>query len=192
MKKRSIALIACMMVLCLAVGGTIAWLTASTDAVTNTFTIGDIKIKLEETGTNTSGEKTYSSLVPGDVETKDPKVTVEGGSENCYLFVKITETNNTVNEKQIITWSEALTAAGFTKYTKETEDGDVYYIAVNAADADQAWNILTNDQVTVNTALTKADVTAIGTNYPKLAFDAAAVQSENIADVDAAYAQVQW
>ena len=89
MKKKvwlSVAAIA--LVLCCAIGGTLAWLSAKTDPVKNTFTVGDINIDLTET----TGE-TYK-MVPGNTLGKDPKVTVKAGSEACWLFVKVDKSAN--------------------------------------------------------------------------------------------------
>ena len=82
------------------VGGTVAWLQAKSDEVVNTFTFGDITIKLDETNTDgkdaegnnsTEARDTANAydLIPGEVNTKDPKVTVVSGSEKCYVFVKV-------------------------------------------------------------------------------------------------------
>lgn len=96
MKPLAVFLALTLLVGC-AVGGTIAWLTGQTDAVTNTFTVGDINIELDESSTTTSAsgeiKKNYL-FVPGDTLEKDPKVTVKANSEDCYLFVKVTSTNN--------------------------------------------------------------------------------------------------
>lgn len=67
-----------------AAGATLAWLTDKTETITNTFTVGNVDISLEET---TSDYK----MVPGNTIAKDPKITVEAGSEACWLFVKIDE-----------------------------------------------------------------------------------------------------
>ena len=67
-----------------AVGGTLAWLTDKTDSVKNTFTVGNVDISLEETTTD-------YKMIPGHNIAKDPTVTVEPGSEDCWLFVEITE-----------------------------------------------------------------------------------------------------
>lgn len=79
-----------------AVGGTVAWLTASTQKVTNTFTTSNIKIELTETGATAVSGKTDQTknyqMVPGWTLDKDPKVTVKKGSEDCYLFVRVTTT----------------------------------------------------------------------------------------------------
>lgn len=51
MNKKRILLVALCVVLvaALAIGGTVAWLTASSDAVTNTFTPGDVTVEIKET-----------------------------------------------------------------------------------------------------------------------------------------------
>lgn len=83
-KKKVLTLVlALALLLTCAIGGTVAWLIDETKDVTNTFTIGNINIKLEEEGA-IDGEqgktKTYSNVVPGDKKAKDAKVTVEKGS----------------------------------------------------------------------------------------------------------------
>ncbi len=76
--------------------GTLAYLT-STDSVTNTFTVGNVKITLDEAKVKTDGtvdgadrvkENEYK-LMPGHEYTKDPTVHVDANSENCWLFVKV-------------------------------------------------------------------------------------------------------
>lgn len=74
-----------MLVVGCAVGGTIAWLTATTEPVVNTFTYGKIKIELTET------TGTEYKIIPGVNISKDPKVTVKADSEACWLFVKVAE-----------------------------------------------------------------------------------------------------
>jgi hypothetical protein len=85
--------------------GTLAYLTAETQAVVNTFTVGKVAIKLDEAKVDANGAiitgegagrvegngnpiNTYK-LVPAKTYIKDPKVTVLAGSEKCYLFVKV-------------------------------------------------------------------------------------------------------
>lgn len=79
--------------------GTMAYLTSS-ETVTNTFTVGKVKIKLDEAKVDATGkvvqdagrvkENTYH-LLPGHEYVKDPMVTVEKGSEESYvrMIVKI-------------------------------------------------------------------------------------------------------
>ena len=94
-KLRKDLLLACSAVLlvCLSVGATIAYLT-SNDTVTNTFTVGNVQIKLDEAKANTDGslvpdaERVKANsykLLPGHTYNKDPMVTVLNGSESCYV-----------------------------------------------------------------------------------------------------------
>ena len=88
--KAFAAVLALVLVLGCALGGTVAWLVAKSDPVVNTFTYGDININLEET-TGSSYK-----IIPGVDIAKDPKVTVKANSEACWLFVKVEETGTFV------------------------------------------------------------------------------------------------
>lgn len=69
-----------------AVGGTLAWLVTKTDPVVNTFTAGNINITLTEPKYNKDNIENYKAkIIPGDKIEKDPTVTVEAGSEDCYV-----------------------------------------------------------------------------------------------------------
>ena len=166
-----IALLALVLVIGCVAGGTVAWLVATTDTVTNTFTYGKIDITLTET------ERTYN-IVPGVALAKDPKVTVKGGSEDCWLFVKV---------GQPIAFADGVSygiADGWTKL----EDG-VYYREVPKADTDSEYYVLKNNEVTVSSALTKEDIAKVG-GSPTLTFTAYAVQKENITTAADAWAKV--
>lgn len=77
--------------------GTMAYLT-STDEVENTFTVGQVKITLDEAQVTTDGkpvegdarvaENSYK-LLPGHEYKKDPTIHVDANSEDCFLFVKV-------------------------------------------------------------------------------------------------------
>ena len=77
---------------------TVAYL-KSTDEVVNTFTVGKVKITLDEAkvtsdGTPVEGADRVKSneyhLLPGHTYTKDPTVTVEKGSDESYIRIKVT------------------------------------------------------------------------------------------------------
>lgn len=163
-----IALLALVLVIGCVAGGTVAWLVAKTDTVTNTFTYGKIDITLTET------ERTYN-IVPGVALDKDPKVTVKGGSEDCWLFVKV---------GQPIAFATGVSyeiAEGWTML----ENG-VYYREVSKADTDSEYYVLKNNKVTVSSDLTKEDIAKVGSS-PTLTFTAYAVQKENIPDAATAW-----
>ena len=71
-------------------GGTVAWLVSKPAAITNVFTVGDITATLTETAKT---ETTEFKIVPGVDIAKNPVATVTAKSEDCYLFVKLTEEN---------------------------------------------------------------------------------------------------
>lgn len=184
-KKVTIAVVALALVLCFAIGGTLAWLQTKTDSVVNTFTYGDIEITLEES------EDLDLKMVPGNKITKDPVVTVEGGSEDCWLFVKVEESENF---DDFMTYA---IANGWTLYNTNSIGGDIdtatndtyiIYRQVSASDDDQDFNVLDNNEVTVEDTVTKAMFNALtDETKPTLTFTAYAVQSDNVTTVDAAY-----
>ena len=96
--KKALLLLLCMV---LAVGGsilgTLAYLT-DTETVTNTFSVGDIRIALDEAKVTPDGVPVQGAdrvqaneyhLLPGLTYTKDPVLTVEGGSEACYIYIRV-------------------------------------------------------------------------------------------------------
>ena len=182
--KTFVVMLALVLALGCAVGGTIAWLTANTDPVVNTFTYGDINIELYEHKYNAADNTLDKSqkvdkvedykIVPGKNLPKDPTVKVVGGSEDCWLFVKVVETGTFVANKVTYDiangWIELNGVPG------------VYYREVNAATAlaGTTFNVLKDNMVFVKDNLTKDDI-ATATN-PTLTFTAYAVQKENVAD----------
>ena len=178
MKKKITITIICAVLSCVClIGTTFAWLVDKTDPLTNTFTYGDINITLTETTGSTY------KMLPGNEIPKDPKVTVTKGSEDCWLFIKVEKTNE---PDEYLTYS--VDSAIWTAVPGQT---DVYYCTVNYdKDNDQHFDVLTDDKVTVNGDLTKAELTSIGTAYPTLTFTAYAVQKEGISTAAAAWALI--
>ena len=190
-KKITVAVVALVLVLCCAMGGTLAWLVAKTDPVVNTFTYGDINIDLSES------ENLTLKMIPGNDITKDPKVTVEANSEACWLFVKVEESNNF---DDFMTYA---IASGWTLYNTTTTGSDIktddttddtYVIYrevdANTANAGNSYQVLAgkeeyqNGYVTVNDAVTKKMFAALTeATRPTLTFTAYAVQSDNVTTV---------
>ena len=93
--KRSKHLVLALCAVLLVVGailGTVAYL-QDTASVVNTFTVGNVHLKLDETAVDEKGEPTGGRtetgnayhLLPGETYTKDPTVTVLKGSEESYV-----------------------------------------------------------------------------------------------------------
>ena len=163
-KKTFVLLLALVLIAGAAVGGTLAWLTDTTEAVQNTFTTSDIDITLVET---TSEFK----MVPGCTIEKDPKVTVIAGSEKCYLFVKIEKSSN------FDTFMTYTVADGWTQGDGTDIPSNVWYRTVEASTTNQEFAVLKDNQVSVLGTVTKADMNGLTENtYPTLTFTAYAVQ----------------
>lgn len=183
-RKTFVVMLALVLVIGCAVGGTVAWLVDQTNAVTNTFTFGDINIELTET----MPEKNEAKIIPGvDIE-KNPKVTVLKDSEACWLFVEVKEEGAFIANK--VTYS---IADGWTKLTGVTGADNVYYREVSAEDAKKGveYNVLAgsedypNGVVSVSEDLTKSDIK--DAERPTLTFTAYAVQREGIDTAAAAW-----
>lgn len=178
MKKKYIALVlAFVLVAALSVGGTLAWLTAKTDAVTNTFTTSDIDITLTETfNTDSNNDSTndtwQAQMIPGYSYTKDPKVTVTENSEDCYLFVEFEETNN---PSTYLTYTSTLTAAnGWTQGNGTDIPANVWYRKVMKTDTTRSWELLSGNTVSVKDTVTKDNMTTAAS--AKLTYTAYASQ----------------
>ena len=149
MKTRSKALLLTLCAVALVVAtvfGTMAYLT-STDTVTNTFTVGNVAITLDEAKVDTDGkavtpaervkENNYK-LMPGHTYTKDPTVHVAANSENSYIFVKLDngianfEAATSTTEGGYKKIAEQITANGWAKL--EGVDG-VYYKEYTSSNA---------------------------------------------------------
>lgn len=176
-KKLTIAISVALIAL-LAIGGTLAWLTDKSGPVTNTFTAGDVDIKLTETdatGNETDGyAKTYK-MVPGDILDKDPTVTVLAGSEPSWVFVKVEKINDV---DAFLTYSIDTSV-----WTPLGDDyPGVYYKVEGATSTDTPYNVLVGNKVTVKPEVTKSQLDALTeSNYPQLKFTAYAIQSANVA-----------
>lgn len=183
-KRRSVSgrlfvlMLALVLVLGCAVGGTVAWLVAKTEPVVNTFTYGDINITLTET----KPANRQAKIIPGvDIE-KDPKVTVKADSEACWLFVEVKEEGTFVANKVTYSVDDGWTKGDGTKIPE-----NVYYRAVDAVTTDTDFAVLKDNKICVSEELTKSDIQSI-TTQPTLTFTAYAVQKDGMDTVAAAWA----
>ncbi len=87
--KKTLVLIACIVVLvAAAVTGSLAFLIDEA-SVTNTFTVGKVDIKVDEADPENPGIRTEDGneyhILPGQTYAKDPMLTVLAGSEESYI-----------------------------------------------------------------------------------------------------------
>ena len=205
-RKILVSLAALALVAALSIGGTIAYLT-STDKVENTFTVGNVAIKLDEAKANTDGTLVPNvdrvkandyKLLPGHTYNKDPMVTVLKDSETSYI--KMTVTFSKANELDAIfapTGAELTSifngydAANWTYKgnTKNTTDNTRTYEfwykeAVGAPTADVALDALF-DSITVPGTITNEQLATIA--GMTITVNAYAIQADGFATADAAW-----
>lgn len=99
MRKNIITALAMILVAVISVSATLAYMTAQSGTVTNTFTIGGIKITLDETKVNSATGKIGNNtervasndypFAPGATYDKDPRVT-NTGKDNAWVAVTLT------------------------------------------------------------------------------------------------------
>lgn len=174
MKKKILALCLVVVLVATAITGvTLAYFTDTTQKQTNTFTMGDIEIKLDETdidaeeeGARTEEDQKYGVLMPGVSYVKDPVITVEANSEDCYVFLEM-EFNKYVSlinlmgvdayhNDELFPELEG-TYPGFTKFVEAlADDAALREAVVNRwfeGIVHTNWQIMNMDEIKANVAL---------------------------------------
>ena len=176
-----IAIVLCAATLVVAsVAATVAYLTMKTSTVENTFTSGNIEITLVQ-----ESQLNVPKMVPGQKFTVNPRVTVTGESESCYLFIKIKKSDNFDDffSYEVVT--------GETGWTPLDDVSGVYYREVNYNVADQVFDVIADDQITARVDCTKQQYTELGGTPFNLSFTAYAVQKVGFANAEAAWVEAQ-
>lgn len=123
-KNKKLLVLVALFLAVFAVGGTLAYLTDTTDPVTNTFTFGKVDITLTEPTWDTTGKTAAADMAPGVEVDKDPTVKVETNSKNAFVFAKVTIPTGTaggVADQELFTvgtlgagWTEVTSILGIT------------------------------------------------------------------------------
>ena len=190
MGRKAIVVLSLMMVLVLgAVGGTVAWLTSTPAAVTNTFTTAGVEITLTEdmnTDTNDDeiNDKWEAKLIPGNTYAKNPTVTVLDSTDvPIWLFVKFEENGGVTGTSAYLNYTSTLTDAnGWTQGNGTDIPSNVWYREVNPNDTTKSWALLKDNTVTVPDTLTKDDMPTADFS---LVYTAYACQKDNRTAVEA-------
>lgn len=200
MKKKTLTIaIALVLVVALAVGATWAYLTSTTDTITNTFVAGKLfdqggGIKLQERVVTQKNDGTYVIaenaawqdtginyvVQPGVDLPKQPAVKVDGLTAKAYLFVGVK--GDKITGKFDWNVDTAIWSPLMNGDTQVTKDG--YTIWVLKADVENAsYDILANDKVTVGKDLNPDTLTAAN----NIVFQAYICQAAGFADAAAAF-----
>lgn len=221
-KMRKVLLTVCCaaLLVCVTIGATVAYLT-STKTVTNTFTVGNVNIKLDETKVDENGDPVDANgdpiaedatpiraeqgnayhLLPGHTYTKDPKVTVLKGSEDCHVRVLVTINEQKdldeifapgVNLDNILTGRDAAkwVVKQITKdAVKDTRTYELRYaekiLATDCANADEVLPAVFT-KIEMPEDINGDDLAQLG-NSLKIEVVAQAIQADGFEDADAAW-----
>lgn len=204
-KTKALVLAACAILLVVTtVFATMAFLT-SQDTVVNTFTVGNVKINLDEAEVDEMGVKDGTTrtetgneykLLPGHTYTKDPTVTVLAGSEECYVRILVTldkiDTIDTLFPNADLTkifndissdWTAAGAAKGDGTRTYEFR----YKETVDASESDEDITLAALfSGFTMPDDLTGEQIATL--KDAKMTIVAEAIQADGFDDADAAWA----
>ena len=208
MKKKLMTVLALVLVIAMSVAGTYAYLT-SKDTVVNTFTVGNVQIKLDEAKANPDGSLVDGAdrvkansykLLPGHTYNKDPMVTVLKGSESSYVKMTVTFSNASQLDAIFAPDGGADMTSIFNGYDStnwiykgNTEDTTAntrtyefwYKETVAAPNGDVALDALF-DSITVPGTITNAQLATI--KGMTITVNAYAIQADGFANAEAAWA----
>ena len=152
-KTLALALTLCMVAI-LAIGGSLAYFTDTTNAKVNEFTVGNVNIDLDEP--NWEGDAT---LMPDVTYAKDPTITVGEKSQDCYVFLKMDMNKyvSLVNLMGVDAYKNGVggltgTYPGFTAFVQNLASNnalraavvDRWFTGINHAD----WKVMNVDEIT--------------------------------------------
>lgn len=199
-KRKALLLSLCAVLLVVAsVMGTMAYLTAQTGEVKNTFTVGKIEIDLDEAKVDLNGKLVYEAdgttlakrvqeneykLIPGETYIKDPTVHVKAGSEYSYIFVEVTNSLADKFEAASVTGgyqtiADQIKALGWNLVEGTT---NVYYKEYNA---ESGTEFKVFDKFKISDTANTVD--GWGNNIAPITIIAYAVQKAGLADAKTAW-----
>ena len=152
------------------VGGTMALLSAKTDIVTNTFTVGnnlensDLKLdewplqKDNKTANTAAGARVtgldFEDLMPLDIRDKDPMVQIKTDAADCYVFVNVTGLDELKALDVTVDWNDSWRKLDGNNDIKN----GVYYYAKEATEPGEKVNVVKPKELPDNGAgILKAD-----------------------------------
>lgn len=174
------------------VGSTFAYLSATTQTVTNTFTVGNVSfdglngglteslvkrgtdgkyVDADEAGVWSVKENKYENLVAGEDLYKDPTVHIAANSEDCWVYAKIVNTNSDLAITYSGDWKDVTEAYKAAKNITV----DIDYVVYAKKD-----KVVKSTEVTNSTIFTNVhvgDTVTGGTTFDPITVKACAVQA---------------
>lgn len=190
------------------VGSTFAYLSATTQTVTNTFTVGNVSfegglegglteslvkrgtdgkyVDADEAGVWSVKENEYKNLVAGEDLYKDPTVHIAANSEDCWVYAKIVNTNPDLAITYSGDWKDVTEAYKAAKNITV----DIDYVVYAKKD-----KVVKSTEVTNSTIFTNVhvgDTVTGGTTFDPITVKACAVQAAGFASYEAALSAVTF
>lgn len=207
MTKKGIVIFATSAVLAatLAVGGTLAYF-SNKAKVTNTFTVGNVAMAIDETKVVKNGNdfttpdkndkvtaNTYEAIYPGAELPKDPTITVKANSEDSYVGMKVTvDTYATMTDDDKAIFDDMFTAMNDANGWKCISNANgVYTLAYELKQVKSE-----NDtkiapaftEIKIPATLNNGDMTAL--NNFNMNVEGGAIQAQGLANADAAITEL--
>ena len=178
LNRKWILVIALVVSMATAISGTLAYLT-STATASNTFTVGNVSIKLQELNWDTNNTPT---LLPGVVIKKDPQIENTGSTE-AWVWMKITVPTGLM---PYIDWN----TTDWTKTETPTSDNNIV-VTMKRADKLSVGGMTAPafTKVELPSSLTSTSMPkSLGNGTVDIVVTAYAIQDANFANVDVAIA----
>lgn len=165
--------------------GVFAWLNDMSGPVENIFSSGKVNIDIEETDTGDGDENRFTNtyeIKPGEDISKDPKVTIPANSSDCWMFIKVEQSEN---------FNDYMQYEIDNRWTK-LGDGSpgVYYKDVYSSEEDQTFPVISKNTVKVKASVTKEILNSLE-NEPTLKITAYAIQQASLFTPQDAWEQLQ-
>ena len=197
--KKKITILALSLIAVFAAAITLAYFTDQSSQVTNTFTMGNVEIILDEalvvpttgpSGTTWAADEeadrvlnnTYENIYPGAVLPKDPTVQ-NTGSNPAYVRVKVTVEDFGLETNPSDLWAPI--GSGWVLDAAKSS-GNVFYYNYTGILQSSASTSAVFTEVKIPTTFTSANMAAIGDFMIKL--EAHAIQAQGFANVTDAFA----
>lgn len=173
--KISILLIIIIVVLLFPIiGETVAWLTKESNLLINKFTYGNIKISISESNISNDTNDSNYTIMPGLSIVKDTVVMVDKNSEDCFVFVKIEQTDN---------FDDFMFYSMEDNWKQLQGMDNIYYIEVDKNNKQQKFNVIKDNVINVRADLKKESFDLLtDDNYPSISVSAYAIQRNSNID----------
>ena len=204
-QKTLITVFAMILACAISVAATVAYLYDKSDKVVNSFSVGNIKISLDEAKVNEYGQpvdengnevdlkdaprvtKNEYTLIPGRQYTKDPTIYIDGGSEDCLVFVLMYipqsirsvinyEQDVEINQIKKNNWTDSYTGGFIPKEVENSNDYELFLYngVVQTSEADTKLPFFST--ITVDESVPKDQIAQV--DLDEIRITAFAIQNE--------------